>query len=260
MQVIEKNALTLTDSDLKILMRNLNQDYRPVLLRNGIERMTQDKWFDFLNEECGFTADSRHPVGESSNWKLDDSYKIEHKQWGEISYQPDKAISYAFSKTRQPLHTDNAFLKDSPDLNFNIMVKQAKEGGFNTVYPVHKIISDLRDINPLLLEKLLSTKVRVQKGEGSEENITYILKDIEGGIADWNFYRTIKDSPLIDSMCEEFFQFLEESEHAGRVMRVRMETGDCLVWNDKRILHGRTAFEAEEAFDRILRQSMWHFV
>ena len=260
MYIVEKDALGLTNSELKNLMRSLSGNYNPVLLRNGIKRMSQDQWFVFLNAECGFAVDSRHPVGESSNWSLNDSYKIEHKHWGEISYQPDKAISYAFSKTRQPLHTDNAFLKNSPDLNFNIMVKQAIEGGFTTVYPAHKVINDLSELNPLLLEKLLTNKVKVQKGEGAEANETFILQDVDGGLADWNFYRTIKDSPLINSMCEEFFQFLEDSEQAGRVARVRMRTGDCLVWNDKRILHGRTAFDAEEPFDRILRQSMWHFV
>jgi len=260
MDVIEKDAMLLTNSELKSFMCGLSSDYRPVLLRNGIKRMSQDKWFVFLKVECGFKVDSRHPVGDSNNWKLNDSYKVEHKQWGEISYQPGKATSYAFSKTRQPLHTDNAFLKDSPDLNFNIMVKQAVEGGFNTVYPVHKIINDLSELNPLLLEKLLKNKVKVQKGEGAEANETYILQDVNGGLADWNFYRTIKDSPTINSMCEEFFQFLEDSEQAGRVEKVLMETGDCLIWNDKRIFHGRTSFEAQEPFDRVLRQSMWHFV
>lgn len=259
MDLVDVDARYLSDGDLKLLVLGLEESDMPLLLRNGLARMDQEGWFDFLETRCLLRSDKRHPVGQADRWNLKDEYKVKYQKWGEISYQPDKAIAYAFSKTHQPLHTDNAFLKNGPSLNFNIMVKQACRGGSTTIYPVRWIIRALESREPALLEKLLTYEISVQKGDDEPPNVTRVLTRNNGGEASWNYYRTTKDRPEVAEMADAFFSFLNHCEKQGLTETVHLNTGDCLAWNDNKILHGRTAFDATKPFDRILRQSMWHF-
>ena len=259
MNLLEIDALSISDSDLKLLVLGLEESDTPLLLRNGLARMDQEDWFNFLETQCLLRSDKRHPVGRADRWRLNDKYKIKYQRWGEISYQPDKAMAYAFSKTRQPLHTDNAFLRNGPSLNFNVMVKQACRGGSTTIYAVRRVIRALEAQAPALLNRLLTYEISVQKGDNEPPNVTQALTRNNGGEASWNYYRTVKDRPKIAKMAEDFFRFLDDCEEQKLVDLVHLNTGDCLAWNDNKILHGRTAFEATKPFDRILRQSMWHF-
>jgi len=255
--IIEVDAQDVDLATLEGMLKGLELDPRPILIKNALSLYDQEQWYRYLEEQCSFLSDSRHFSG--TDWKMGDSYSIESQKWWEVSYQPDKATSYAFSKTPQPLHNDNAFFQDGADLNFNLMIKQAENGGENTIYFLSDLIDDLREKDPRLLKRLLETTVVIKKGDGPEKNVTNILIDSVPPTSNWNYYRTLKDDSEVEALCEQFFVFLGEQEKTGRVRRVRLESGDGLVWNDKYILHGRTGFDADEAFDRVFRQSTWRF-
>lgn len=214
----------------------------------GATRYSQQKWLEILRGDCQLTADRR---------QYNYAEQLELTDWWEISYQPDKASSYAYSNTRQPLHNDNAWFSDPADINFFIMEKQAVSGGEQTIYPLSRLIEDLSNEQPALYRDLCQVPVIIKKGDGQYFNNTTVIVPGKNPQVFWNYYRTEKPTPDIQSMCDAFFQFLEQKEFSASVERRRSETGDCICFNDQRILHGRAAFVATKPYDRILLQSMW---
>lgn len=220
------------------------------IFRSGLEFLGKAAWIEFLKEECGLNHDQRH---------YDFSEKMAISDWWEISYQPDKASSYTYSKTPQPFHTDNGWFAEPPEINFFAMESQARRGGEQVVYPVVQLIKDLEVEAPALLEELTSLSVKIQKGEGEEFNWTTVIRDADTASPSiyWNFYRTVRASERVEKMCQAFFDFLKVKQDSDSVFRIRMNTGDCFAFNDTRVLHGRGAFEAFEPRERVLLQSMW---
>lgn len=249
------NEIQFTNSDsftadLISQLKNLSSSETPLIIRNGLQYKSKAQWFNFLKNQCHFLEDRRH---------FSDGNQLTHADWWEISYQPEKAKSYAYSNTRQPLHCDNAWFSDPAEINFFCMHKQARQGGQQTIYPVSRIINDLENEAPILFSDLTSIPVIIKKGQGQEQNQTTIiqLNKAQAKIS-WNFYRTEKASAKIQVMCEHFFRFLEKKEQTNSVERIHANSGDCFAFNDALLLHGREAFTATEPSERILYQSMWN--
>jgi hypothetical protein len=251
-----------TQEEVSEALTQIIHSESPVVFRGGLEWKTLLEWERFLEEVMGWTMDRRHfkkNVAQAD--RVDDTYS-QDMQWWEISYQPELANSYAFSKTRQPLHTDYAWFHDGAEIDVDAMHKQAKSGGEQMFYPLSRIMTDLQTKSPALLDALLNTPVRIAKGDGQDANVTPIIKTIETDNGPdlkifWNYYRTDKSEPEAEHLAESFFKFLEGQEATASVERNRCETGDCFALNDCRQLHGRQAFEATEPFERILYQSGW---
>ncbi len=246
-------SINMNDSDLdnqgiKTLLHELAEAETPVVFKHGISKMDRQQWYRFLEQECELAPDKRH---------FDSTESLQIRDWWEISYQPEKAQSYAYSSTRQPLHTDNAWFADPADLNFFVMHKQAKTGGEQTIYPLSRLMDDLQSTSPELLRDLTSIPVTIKKGDGAEEHITTIIRPGDSPSIFWNYYRTQKTTAEIEKMCQAFFDFLAEQEKNSAVLTLPSETGDCFVFNDAKLLHGRNAFSASKALDRVLFQSMW---
>lgn len=108
-----------------------------------------------------------------------------------------------------------------------------------------------------MLSKLSTDPVVIQKGNTELANHTNIIQVGGSPGIFWNYYRTRRYSEEITEMCELSFQWLNKKEKTDRVKQVRMEIGDCFLFNDQKILHGRTTFKANFVRQRILLQSMW---
>ena len=255
-----------------------------LVIRRGAKVISKDRWIELLAKECDLTLDRRHFDPE---WAANDARRIAFKHsemvgttsdlaessvqdqvkltdWGEISYQPERDLSYAFSKTPQPLHTDNAWFSDPSEISFFVMDKQAVNGGEQIIYPMSRLIEDLSIKAPGLLIDLSTIEVVIKKGDQiynktSNYNKTSIikLKARPRPKIFWNYYRTDKSSPEVAAMCEAFFVFLKQQLETTSVEKVWCETGDCLSFNDLYMLHGRTAYEARNPRDRVLLHSMW---
>lgn len=249
---VEIDAVSATDSEIIRALYELNNSEQPLVIRNGVEKGGLDFWHQYLKKDVGLVEDRRHFGYASERVDAD---------WWEISYQPEKADSYAYSRTPQPLHNDNAWFADAADLNFFFMQLQASAGGEQTIYPVSSLLDDLSAQDPQLLSELRSTRVVINKGDSDVPNNTTILTTKNGRErVYWNYYRTEKPNKQIVDLTERFFNFLkEQSENSSSVTKVRLDSGDCLAFNDSLLLHGRTAFVADEEFGRVLYQSMWNF-
>lgn len=236
--------------ELKEAILSLSNSENPLVIRNALSIGLLDDWLDFLKEKCALRHDRRH-------YSHDEKMSIE--DWWEVSYQPGKDTAYAYSKTKQPFHTDNAWFSDPAELNFFIMEKQAKQGGEQMFYYLSRLLDDLQSKEPLLYKDLSTVPVIIRKGDGKYANDTTIIREGDNPSIFWNYYRTEKPTGEIQNMCDGFFKFLESQESTNSVERIRCESGDSFCFHDQKMLHGRTSFEANQPFDRILYQSMWHF-
>lgn len=247
MELLMKDQSLLQEIKEQIL--SLRSSEEPLMIRGGRKNLNPDQWKNFLLNDCGLKLDRR---------QYNFSEKLELTDWWEISYQPDKATSYAHSNTKQPFHTDNAWFADPAEINFFIMEKQAKAGGGQLVYKVSRLFEDLSSEDPQLFRDLSTVKVIIKKGDGTYFNETTILKSNPSLQVFWNFYRTEKSNPEIAKMCDAFFSYLGKKESSKSVELVKSETGDCFAFNDTKMLHARNSFEASLPYERILIQSMWY--
>jgi hypothetical protein len=246
--VREINMQAVSLNEVRNSIYALKHAEEVLVIRGGALKFSRDQWGEFLKNVCLLTLDRR---------QYNYHEQLELVDWWEISYQPDKATSYAYSNTRQPLHSDNAWFSDPAEINFFIMEKQASAGGEQTIYRLSRLMEDLSSEQPALFEDLCHTTVIVKKGDGQYFNRTSIIVRGDDPKIFWNYYRTEKPTAEIQSMCDAFFRYLEKKETTSSVERRRSETGDCICFNDQKILHGRAAFTATKPVDRVLLQSMW---
>ncbi len=244
----EINIQTVSLNEIRDSIHALRYAEEVLVIRGGASKYSRDNWNEILIDICLLTIDRR---------QYNYYEQLQMVDWWEISYQPDKATSYAYSNTRQPLHTDNAWFSDPAEINFFIMEKQASAGGEQTIYRLSRLMDDLSNEQPALFEDLCHATVTIKKGDGQYFNRTSIIVPGHDPKIFWNYYRTEKPTAEIQSMCDAFFQYLERKELTSSVERRRSETGDCICFNDQKILHGRAAFSATMPFERVLLQSMW---
>ena len=146
----------LDDQKLKALILSIKDDEHPLIIREACnENRSEDYWYNFVKDTCNLKADHRHIAIDGASAK---------SKWWEISNQKDKSISYAYSTTPQPFHSDNAWFADGPEVNFFIMKKQATEGGEQLFYPASRLINDLQKLEPSLYSDLINTPVTITKG------------------------------------------------------------------------------------------------
>ena len=242
----------LDETDLPEVVRAilaLEYSDEALVIRTGVKRrLTRPQWANLLRDQCHLTLDARQ-------YNYEESLVLE--PWWEISNQPDKANSYAYSTTPQPFHNDNAWFSDPAEINFFVMEKQAQSGGAQLIYPVSHLIDDLSRLDPVLLQDLTHTPVTIRKGGDDHQNVTPIITLNDGGRVYWNYYRTVKTDAFVNELCERFFDFLKRQESSASVYSVRCESGDSLAFNDQRLLHARNSFVANQPRDRVLYQSMW---
>lgn len=198
----------------------------------------------------------------SKTWKHDRRHfnynnKIQGSDWWEITNIKNKNTAYAYSTTPQPFHTDNAWFPDGAEINMFVMKKQALRGGEQLVYPLRKLIKALEQDAPDLLDRLVSEMVVIAKGDCNIKHTTTIITNLNEPKIFWNFYRTERKNDNVSRLLDHFHTYLEDSRDAKNVIKIRLESGDCLIMNDQKSIHARNSFLADKDGDRVLLQSMW---
>lgn len=178
-----------------------------------------------------------HPVN-NKNTKFSNSR--------DIKYDPNIPHYFA-SNSRQPLHTDYAYYpQDScPDWLMLYCIHPSEFGGITSLLSTGTLNKILERHNKELLEDLLTAKVVYHyMGEDGDKVHTKALFD--GKYINWNYYQIKSElnSEFIMNIREAFFNFLENTVVAGQMFDFSKvwNPGDCVIFNDHLILHGRSAF------------------
>lgn len=173
--------------------------------------------------------------------------KIIHDSWTTIRYD-ERYINqtYKHSNKHQPLHTDYCNASINLDLVLLVCETAATYGGATVFWDAIDLVSLLEEYQPILYSAIQKYDVIFGKTPSPIfQNKAKILSfDKKGPLVNWN-YAVISDdnSPEVLELCNQFHCFLEENVFlSGCLKKVNLKRGDAVVFNDKRILHGRNSF------------------
>jgi len=167
-----------------------------------------------------------------------------HERWTDIRYDKDKDFTFRHANSRQPLHTDAAYVNFDLEVNFFFCVENAEIGGATTFIDSDDLCYILGKYEPALFEKLKTLEVSFGKGEDQNKKSRIIDTDKRGVKLNWNYFRVTPDNPKeVLEMCEEFHKVLENKIVGGGLLTaVYLKPGEAALFQDDRILHGRNSF------------------
>lgn len=165
--------------------------------------------------------------------------------WLDIRFVEElKAVAFRHSDTRQPIHTDGAYMSYRFDVSFFYCEQQARYGGATTFFDGPALVDMLRDVDPSLLHALETTEVVFDKGQQQRKVQRVIRHDAQGPLLNWNHFRiSAENPPDVRRMCDDFQAFLEHKVfEAGLITPILLQPGEAAFFHDERVLHGRNSF------------------
>ncbi|XP_030380776.1 gamma-butyrobetaine dioxygenase [Scaptodrosophila lebanonensis] len=172
----------------------------------------------------------------------------------EVKSKPN-AGNYAYLMTPLPMHTDMPYYEYKAGINIlHTLVQSSSPGGANTLTDGFYIAAKLRDQYPKYYELLSSVPVNWYD-IGRDGDMTFhslwrapiICLDVDGQFARINQNTTKRDSrftvPLeqVVPWYEAYDKFLQLIQ--DEAVEFKTQSGDIFVFNNLRMLHGRTAYE-----------------
>lgn len=227
-----------------------------VLLLTGMQFDSENEMREFYDEFMELSGVPGEVGEDATSDKRDSIGQATGQRWTEIRYDPSIADAYRHSANAQPLHTDGSYVPGFPDTAI-IYCQSAAENGGETVFLDSQILLDImKDEAPELLASLQSTDL-----PHARSGLTRDGKAIDHDGIDiclhWNYYCVSSDiSSELNEMKEEFHQFLINSNRVrSALVEVPLKTGECVMWKDYRVLHGRNAFDPKRPSERFLWKS-----
>ena len=150
-------------------------------------------------------------------------------------------------------HTDNPYREPTPTIQVLHCLKADVEGGETLLVDGFQVAKDLKEKHPAYYE-LLSNQVVSFQFHNSEhllQNSAPILElDKKGVLRKIKFNsRSIQPFQVADEIMLPFYeayQYLENQFHSPDYqLRFKLEPGQAIIYDNERILHGRTAFKVK---------------
>lgn len=192
------------------------------------------------------------PLGEDVRVGSRDAQRT-GQLWSEVRFDPAFPDAYRHSKNAQPLHIDGSYVAALPNAALMCCVQNAARGGETVFISGDDLVAALRDERPDMLEALTSTPMPHERS-GDRRVQPVIRRQGDEWLLNWNYYCVSKAcEPKVLELREAFFAYLRDSKRVRKaLLEVKLKPGDCLVWKDERVLHGRNAFLAQEIAERFL--------
>lgn len=158
----------------------------------------------------------------------------------------------AYSDLGLGLHTDNPYREPVPGFQALHVLVAAPDGGDSLFVDGHALAAYLRETQPEHFSVLTGTAVPFRyraQGTDLRARRPLIQLDCEGGIAAVHYNsRSIAPLSLSAGECERFYRAYRAFAHLLREPRfqLRLHLGDrdLVVFDNQRVLHGRTRFES----------------
>ncbi|MFD1660860.1 TauD/TfdA family dioxygenase [Streptomyces caeni] len=194
-----------------------------------------------------------HPVPQYSSGEL--IYPVEVKSGAaETSH-------YSNSSKAGGYHTDGTLLPELPDVAF-LFGLSAATGGETLLMDVNSLVQQLAEINPAHVDELSQPVPFDVKGQtagvkvkrqpvfthtGNGYDLRYVRMYIEQGFA-------AEDTPVPPGLLAALDEFDKVSSSAAEsAADVLLERGVGLLWDNRRMLHGRRPFQESTASRRLRR-------
>lgn len=168
----------------------------------------------------------------------------------EVVSKPDPN-NLAYTADALPLHTDLTNQELPPGYQFLHCIANEAEGGGSTFCDGLAVATDLKDRDPEAFE-LLSTVTLPFRFQDAETDIrsrkAVITLDAEGEISEICFNAHIAD--IVDIDARQMPAFYRAYQHFMSMLRdpayaigLKLEGGEMVVFDNRRVLHGREAFD-----------------
>lgn len=212
-----------------------NRMVRHLPLPEGIDLK---KYYRYISENSGSF------VKRDENY-LNGNQGLEQEDWMDIRFDSTRQKeSFRYSATRQPIHTDGAYLSYEFDISFFFCMLPAQFGGATTFIDGPLLIDLLRRFETGLLSELEQQIVIFDKGEQQIKSQFVVRYDEFGPLLNWNSFRISDKNPQeVRSMCIRFADFCEQKIfEAGLLTPIQLKASEAVFFHDSRVLHGRNAF------------------
>ncbi|MEM7287295.1 MAG: TauD/TfdA family dioxygenase [Actinomycetota bacterium] len=168
----------------------------------------------------------------------------------DVIARPDPA-NLADTAVGLPLHTDNPYRDPCPTVQLLHCLETAGSGGASRFSDGIHGAERLRRVRPDLFDRLASTVVRFRyHGDGGDLRASRPLIDVssDGTIRGVAVNHRSMEAPDLDAQAaDDFYDAYRALVHllsaADAVAELTLGPGDLVVFDNRRVLHGRTAFE-----------------
>jgi alpha-ketoglutarate-dependent taurine dioxygenase len=174
--------------------------------------------------------------------------------WMAVRFDPAFPDAFRHSPNAQPLHTDGSYIPAFPNATLMCCVANTDQGGETIFLAAEALVDALRLERPALLEAL-ETVTMPHARSGDRRELPVIRRGGDGALRlNWNYYCVAADcGARAAALREQLFAYLQTSEAVrAAIVPIKLAPGDVVVWRDDRLLHGRTAFVATAAGERLL--------
>ena len=169
----------------------------------------------------------------------------------ELESKPDPEIVGDMAVALRP-HTDEPYRIEPPAITLFHVLTQSESGGDSTLTDGFKLAEAFRAKDPAAFEVLCKTPARfhrvLREGRSFEIRAPIISRDREGAVTGIRILdRGMAPVDVAPEEVEPFYDalraFLDLLYGGEAQVKVRLEAGEMLVFNNQRLLHGRTAFD-----------------
>lgn len=151
-------------------------------------------------------------------------------------------------------HTDNPYREPVPGVQLLHCLVNETTGGWSTLVDSLSVARELHAEDPEGLQLLVSTPVRFRFIDANEELIErrpIVQRDVSGRITGVHYSPRLDSLPLLDAAATRRFQRarrrLSELFADPRFeLRFPLRAGELMMFNNSRVLHGRTAYDPNE--------------
>lgn len=220
---------------IELKLKSVWGEYLAYNIYNLPEGIDYSEFYESLSESLGEVLECR-PVNDESK-EISKSRDI----------KPDPSLYHFYaSNTRQPLHTDYAYYEESkaPEWLMLYCIQPSEFGGKTHILTVDSLKKIMTKYNPELLNRI---EVEVNwRNVNLDEGGLHKKSLLNGDLINWNYWQIKPENNSNDiiDIAKEFHEFLENKIVSGEIydFSKSWKKGDCIIFNDKRVLHGRSAF------------------
>jgi len=169
----------------------------------------------------------------------------------ELESKPNPEIVADMALPLAP-HTDEPYRIDPPAITFFHVIQASEDGGASTLIDSFKLVESLKKQNPAAFEILSTVSARfhrsLREGRRFEYQHPIIQTDSDGDITSVRLLdRGMAPVDCAPDQVEPFYDALREFlglSYGGQGMiEFKLQPGEVLVFNNQRLMHGRTAFD-----------------
>jgi gamma-butyrobetaine dioxygenase len=225
------------------------------------EQLLQDKSV-FLNSvkaflKYGYITLSHTPIEQDSILQIANHYgNVRDTNFGrffEVFSRPN-ANDLAYTPHAIGPHTDNPYRDPVPGIQLLHCLSNFTDGGYSTLADGLSIVKELQQQDPEGYQLLTDTVVRFRFYDTNTELVSFhplIEKDALGNILGIHYSPRLDDLPLLPEAQLQKYQRARKNlgellENAKFEKKFKLAQGELMMFDNNRILHGRTAFDPNQ--------------